>query len=217
MFKKVLFILSVLVFAIGVLSASIIRSASPFVKSFYLSAETIDKENAVDASSEEITYEDYVLPYPGRILPDSPLWFLKAGRDKVWLFLTRKPQKRAELQLLFADKRLVSARMLFEKDKPELGLSTLSKAEKYLEQAKASEKAAHDKGVDTNSLLLSLSKASLMHRFEIEENILKMAPSDAKPEILKLVDYPKKVFESSRNTLLDRGMEAPKDPFDGEN
>lgn len=209
--------MSIVAFSVGLLFASITGSSSSFFKSFSVFAQTADKEQPAVTNSDENYYSDYVLPYPGKILPDSPLWFLKAARDRAWLFLTRKPQKRAELKVLFADKRLVMARMLFEKGKTELGVSTLSKAEKYLEESSSEAEAASTKGVDTNSFLIHLSKASLMHQYEIEENILKTAPSDVKPDVLKLVSYPKRIYENSRNKLLDRGIDTPKNPFDGEN
>lgn len=74
---------------------------------------------------------EYGLPYPG-ILPDHPLYVLKAARDKILLFFTRDEVKRVNLNLLFADKRLVMGQLLWEKGNADLSLTTLTKAEKYL-------------------------------------------------------------------------------------
>lgn len=77
---------------------------------------------------------DYYLPYPG-ILPDHPLYWLKMVRDRVGLVLTTAETAKAEKLLLYADKRLGAAWALIEGNKVPLGVSTLTKAEKYLEQA----------------------------------------------------------------------------------
>ena len=80
------------------------------------------------------TKVDYYLPYPG-ILPDHPLYWLKMVRDRVQLWLTTDSLQRAEKLLLYADKRLGAGWALVEGNKPGLGITTLTKAEKYLEQA----------------------------------------------------------------------------------
>ena len=84
----------------------------------------------------------YQLPYPG-ILPDHPLYFLKALRDRLHLFFNRSLQKKTEIYLLYSDKRVASAQILIEKGKEKMALDTLAKGEKYffeipflMEQAK---------------------------------------------------------------------------------
>lgn len=80
------------------------------------------------------TKVDYYLPYPG-ILPDHPLYWLKMVRDRVQLWLATDSLQRAEKLLLYADKRLGAGWALVEGNKPDLGITTITKAEKYLEQA----------------------------------------------------------------------------------
>jgi len=77
---------------------------------------------------------DYYLPYPG-ILPDHPLYWLKMVRDRIILITVVNPDAKAEKLLLYADKRLGAAWALIDGNKQTLGVSTLTKAEKYLEQA----------------------------------------------------------------------------------
>jgi len=77
---------------------------------------------------------DYALPYPG-ILPDHPLFFLKTVRDKILILFTRDKMKKSQLYLLLADKHLVMGQLLWEKNKFELGNSSLNKAENYLLQS----------------------------------------------------------------------------------
>ncbi len=77
---------------------------------------------------------DYYLPYPG-LLPDHPLYWLKMVRDRAQLIITTNKDAKAERLLLYADKRLGAAWALIEGNKTALGVSTLTKAEKYLDQA----------------------------------------------------------------------------------
>lgn len=74
---------------------------------------------------------EYALPYPG-ILPDHPIYFLKVLRDRILGLLTKDPEKKIQLSLLFSDKRLAAAQLLWEKGNPDLSITTLSKGEKYL-------------------------------------------------------------------------------------
>ena len=77
---------------------------------------------------------EYTLPYPG-ILPDHPLYFLKRLRDTILEKLISDPIRKAEFYILQGDKRLQMGLMLIEEGKASLGESTISKGEKYIEQA----------------------------------------------------------------------------------
>ena len=207
MFRKISVYSGLLIIAFGILLVSILRTAS--VK-YDFTSETVEKVQVLGDTN--ITKVNYDLPYQGRIMPDSPLWPLKALRDKIWLFITTNSSRRAELDLLFADKRLASAKILFEKDKPELAFTTLSKAEKYLEEAMLQENENRKKGMDTSQFLERLALASLKH-FEVMEGIMTIAPEDAKPKIVEAQSYAKKVFESSRDALNEKGITPPENPF----
>lgn len=208
MWRKIAIILPVSFFAFAVLFTSILRTATPkFAFSMPANGEAV-----LGAQDLKI---DYDLAYPGRVLPDHPLWPVKALRDRIWLTITTNSSRKAELKLLFADKRLASSKILFEKDKPEIAFSTLTKAEKYLEQALNQEKENREKGVDTSDFLRILSYASLKHRIMIDE-ILLMAPEDARPGISETQSYSKSVYEQTMHALNERGMPVPENPFDGE-
>ncbi len=95
-------------------------------------------------------------------------------RDQIWLALTVDSLKKAEVMLLFADKRLEAGKILIEGGKVDLGLTTLTKGEKYLEQAINQAKIAQSKNKDAQSFLAKLHQASLKHRevlLEIESQI----------------------------------------------
>jgi hypothetical protein len=206
MYKRVVSILSTLFLAIAILLISLSR-ASSVNYAFSASPGDILGDSAMSIN--------YTLPFPGRILPDHPLWTLKALRDKLWLMVTVNPSRRGELTLLFADKRLASSKILFEKDKPEIAFSTLSKGEKYLEQAASIEVENRKKGMDTKEFLTKLANSSLKHRQVINE-ILAIAPEDAKPEIIKIENYSRNVYKASRDALNSLGMSAPENPFNGD-
>lgn len=203
----------ILLFAFGILFASVYRVAnikpqiSPFNSPVLAATDEEDVDKPIDI--------DYKLPFPGKILPDNPLWYLKVVRDRLWLFFTFDPMRKADLNLLFADKRLWASKMLFEKGKSDLGLSTLTKAEKYLEEASKGEGKERALGVETKNFLITLSKSSLKHRQTIEE-ILLLAPEDLRPGIIKVEDYSKNVYKSSRDTLNSKGFSVPNNPFDQE-
>lgn len=208
MMKKFFVTLLALSFAIFVLGISVFRSAS--VSYDFADLPQIQGQNVLGESGIQV---EYYLPYPGRVLTDSPLWPLKAARDKVWLWVTTNQTRKAELLLLFADKRLGMARILFEDNKAEIGYTTLTKAEKYLEEAKITEETNREEGYETKEFLEKLANASLKH-YEVIEHILSVAPEEAKPMLISSQNYAKKIYESSRNALLEKDMVPPENPFD---
>ncbi len=210
MYKRSVLILSTIVFASGILIISVLKSASI---NYAFSGKPTPKETT-QPTPKEIKI-DYTLPYPGGILPDSPIWPLKAGRDKLWFLVTTDSGKRGDLALLFADKRLAMAKTLFEKKKPDLGFSVLTKAEKYLEEASRIEKENRAKGLDTGSFLTKLANSSLKHR-QIQEEILLLSPEDAKPKVLGIQEYSNNTFNSARDGLQSLGLTPPNNPFLGE-
>lgn len=209
MWRKIAIALPVLIFAFVVLFASILRTAA--VK--YDFQKTSSRQDDTKVLGEEAASVDYSLAYPGKVLPDSPLWPLKALRDKLWLFITTNPSRKAELKLLFADKRVGASEVLFEKGKAEIAYSTLTKAEKYLEEASAQERVNRQKGIDTSEFLQTISLAALKH-VEVMETLLTVAPEDAKPGIIQTENYAKRVYNDAKNALMEKGLEPPENPFD---
>ncbi len=211
MIRKIALVLSTVILAFIILSISILRS-SAIRPNIDVYSATPKPGLKVDTQEKKIEIM-YVMPFPGRILPDSPFWPVKAVRDKVWLGITTNPMKKAELSLLFADKRLMSAYELFKINKPQLAYSTLTKAEKYLEEGSIIEKNERKGGLDTKSFLFTLATASLKHR-EIIEGMLNTIPDDIKPEVIKAEDYSRNVYKECRDALQSQGVSAPENPFD---
>jgi hypothetical protein len=204
MLKNIAIFLGSLSFASLILIVSIFRIAQ---------IKYVFSQSPTPTSPPESVSVDYQLPYPGKIAPDNFLWPLKVIRDKVWLTVTLNPAKKADLYLLFADKRLVSARDLFAEDKADLAVSVLTKGEKYLELAQQEERVARSQGMDTTNFLERYSLATLKHR-EIIDEILTLAPEDAKPIIVSTQDYSKSLYDKARDGLLQAGATVPLNPFD---
>lgn len=127
----------------------------------------LDFTEATASAQDRINIQgsvNYTLPYPG-ILPDHPLYPVKALRDRILEFLIRDPQRKADFYLLMADKRLNMGVALTEKGKYELAESTISKGEKYFLKGAfllESEKKATSKST-TSGQVEEYKTASIKH------------------------------------------------------
>lgn len=205
MLRKILFSSVVLLFALGILFLSVLRTAAVRYESNGVKSTQVlaDKNYNID----------YQLAYPGKILPDSFLWPLKAVRDKIWLLITTDKSKKVDLQILFADKRLGAAVTLFNNGKNEIALSTLTKAEKYLEEASLSEESLRMGGESgSEEVSLRLAKAALKH-YEVLHDLESKVPDDVQPIIISSEQIPIKTYERARNALLSKGITPPDNPF----
>ncbi len=166
---------------------------------------------------ETSNYESYDIPYQlaysGKILPNHFLWPAKVARDKVWLFVTTDPNQKANLLLLFADKRLASSVKLLDEGDYDESLSTLLKAESYLEKASLQENENRLKGLETRDTLRLLSYASLKH-YDVMNSMVEVFPDDARVVLLDAQKMPKLVYEKSRNALFQKGIAPPENPFE---
>ena len=105
----------------------------------------------------------YDLPYPG-LLPDNPLYYLKAIRDNFLKFFISDPLKKTQFDLLQANKRLGAARALLTKGKEDLAITTLSKSGNYFDDAIAQIQVAKKKGQDVNPTLSEMLTAAKKHQ-----------------------------------------------------
>lgn len=210
MLQRLAVIVPTLFLAFGILLISVLRTAA--VK--YEFSGVVNGAGDTDVLSRRNTYIDYLLPLPGKVLPDSPLWPVKATRDRIWLATTTNPSRKVELYLLLADKRLVASKIFFENKEAGGGYSALVKAEHYLKQACEKERENKEEGIDTSEFLQRLALASLKHRQIIEEEILPIAPDDAKPEIVHALDTTRETYSKVLQALNEKGITPPENPFD---
>ncbi|MCX6792100.1 MAG: hypothetical protein NT149_03635 [Candidatus Gottesmanbacteria bacterium] len=104
----------------------------------------------------------YDLPYPG-MLPNNPLYVLKQARDWILDKLIMDPVKKTEFYILQGDKRLAMGLMLSASGNGVLSEQTISKGEKYMNNAVQSLLTLKAQGKDvpayiTDHLTQSLAK-----------------------------------------------------------
>ncbi len=197
--KNLTIAFAALVFALGVLITSVVGTTAQSSSSYRVLPAETEAESSPEATVSPEPKVDYHLVYPG-ILPDHVLYPLKMIRDKIWLWLTNEPVKRADLLLLFADKRLGAAKALIDGGKTELGIATLSKGEKYLEQAIDQASKAKEAGKETADLYEKLARATLKHQEVLGEIILKV-PEETQTALREMMKYPQQGYEMVREVL----------------
>lgn len=207
-FKKIFFLLIVFIFAFWVLAISVVRtsavddqSTSKNYKVISLETESLDESIDLTASGAAQKKVDYFLVYPG-ILPDHFLYPLKMVRDRLQLWLTTDLLGKGDLLLKYADKRLGAGQVLIEGNKIDLGLTTLTKAEKYFKQAVDQEKLVREKGKNTQMFLEKLLQSSLKHQ-EILLILKEKVAVDLRPEIEKALE----LLEQSQQQIKQAQME----------
>lgn len=124
---------------------------------------------------------DYTLPYPG-ILPDNPLYPLKAFRDRMVSWLIADPVKKSLFDLLQADKRLQSAvYLLYNNDTKHIQLaeSTISKGQNYFEEAVTQIEIARKHGRHVNTEIRELTVAAQKHE-EVLTGLITQVPDKEK-------------------------------------
>lgn len=145
-------------------SAALLFGLAVLLMSILSVGKSVAVGAAVTTAKEAVTVKvEYYLPYPG-VLPDSPLYVLKAIRDRLQLVLTFDEAQKAGKELLYADKRIGAAEALASGGKIDLAVSTATKAEKYLESAVNRVKKLSGSGRDVKSMMMTLEKAAAKHR-----------------------------------------------------
>lgn len=179
--KRVLF----LFFLTGLLMGAILLKIP---QESFSQGVTTREENQTSSPSAIIKYD---LAFPG-ILPDHPLYKLKALRDKITAATTSDPRKRTDFYLLATDKGILASAMLVDKGKIDLAIQTALKAEHNYtlltqELYKLHKKPNADffKKIKTASLkhkeiLISLSKRVSKEDKEIFEQVLEFSQRNLK-------------------------------------
>ena len=142
----------------------------------------------------------YQLPYPG-ILPDNTLYPLKTIRDRIIGILISDSLKKAEFNLLQADKRLSAGVSLFKKGKTDMAESVISKGENYFEDAIVKAEEAKKQEMHTKDIAANLFVASQKHEEVIKELTAKTKGEDKKKfeAILQRVQNIKKKVSKFNN------------------
>lgn len=139
---------------------SIISLFALFLLILCFSPKAFAQNATAEAKFINVSYD---LPYPG-ILPDSPFYLLKALRDNLINFFITDNVKKAEYDLLMADKRLASAKTLADKNNYQLAITTLGKSGNYFDMAIQLASDAKSKKIDAEPILNKLYIASQKHQ-----------------------------------------------------
>lgn len=130
-------------------------------------------------TAKEVTVEakkvDYVLPYPG-LLPDHPFYSAKKVRDKILIFFSRDYIKKAELYLLFSDKKIYMSIELAKRDSWKLSSETATASQSDFSQAIMLVQNAKKQGLDAPAGFIQKLKMSNEKHREVLEILVKTAP-----------------------------------------
>lgn len=157
----------------------------PFVTYFVLGAS----DSLVKIPQEKVAYN---LPYPG-LLPDSPLYLAKMVRDRITDFLTRDNLKKAELYLLYSDKRAAMSLILANKGKSQLAIDTFVKGEKYFFKIPNLLKSTKKQGGQVPSNFFQTLKLSNAKHKELIEELIKILPQGLNQSLTQLSDLNQQV------------------------
>ncbi|OGH50897.1 MAG: hypothetical protein A3J18_01920 [Candidatus Levybacteria bacterium RIFCSPLOWO2_02_FULL_40_18] len=153
-------------------------------------------------SSTPSPKSDYFLPYPG-MLPGSPVYTLKAIRDRLIELFISDPLKKGDFYLLQADKRLTAAVALFDKGEREIAETTLSKAEKYLEKSLNETDVVKRRGQNANDLIDRIGKSSEKHK-EVIMGLQEKAEGELEQRIKESYKLAEKVSQRASSMRASR-------------
>lgn len=191
---KILFPVAFICLAFFLLILSALKISQPDIinsQTSYSFSSSLSRK-IYEASYSSLPKEEIPL-YPG-ILPNHPLYFVKMIRDKAILSLTRNPQKKTHLFLQYADKRLTAGQILIYQEEYDLGVSTITKAEKYLQKAGlfAFENLDQSQNQDIFTLV---TQKYLTHRNIIENLLISYLPENQRQIIHSLQNSSITLFE----------------------
>ena len=181
---------------IGTILASLIFFLIIVASPVYAQTESIPIPTGSITPSPTPVMIDYQLPYPG-ILPGSPLYSIKMLRDRIMELFISDHLKKSNFYLLQADKRVSSSITLFEKGDKDLGQTTLSKAQNYLEKSLQKATVAKDSGKDFGDIFDRIKNSATKQRQEIEilSKKSKEIEKKLKADLIRVQNFEKNVEE----------------------
>lgn len=173
----------------------------PVVITIALAFPSISYADEVSTGPEQVSATiDDSLPYPG-LLPGHPFYLLKTSRDIISGFLISDPLKKAEFDLLQANKRVEASYLLLEKDTANIDISvtTFSKALNYFEDATIKADEAKSQGIENCDFLKQLSSTIKIYQLKLHaiEQISGKEYKKYAKEKKRIDDFDKKVKELS--------------------
>ncbi len=130
---------------------------------------------------------EYMLPFAG-LLPDNPLYYFKEVRDNFWLFFTRDNMKKAEVLILFSDRKTSAAQMLSKKGKWEQGAETMLEAEQDFKRMVDMVILSKNQGVSPEVAFIAQMKQSNRKHREVIEGLLAETPEGSRKQLEEAVE-----------------------------
>lgn len=141
-----------------------------------------------DQKAATVSATDYKLPYPG-ILPDHPLYKLKVLRDKIILYLTFDPFKKAQLHLQLADKTLLAALKVAEKGNLPLAIQTAFKGEHHFTQMVDETKRGVYSGKKLDQKLVDKAHQAFVKHQELLDGMMGRASKKDQEQLLIIKEF----------------------------
>lgn len=153
------------------------------------------QENPVSSETAQVVPQKstYTLPFPG-MLPDNPLYFLKELRDGVIGFLISDPLKKAEFDLLKANKKIAEGVFLVNhKQNDELAVSSVEEGNAFFADAITQIQTAKQNGMDTTALLGEMKSSAQKHEEVLTEMFEKTGNTAFEERAKKAAEFVKNV------------------------
>lgn len=145
---------------------------------------------------------EYALPYPG-MLPGSPLYFFKSMRDNLMRFFISDPLKKAEFELLQADKALSASLALFEQGETTRASASLHESLSNFEKAIKQTEEAKKEGIAVSDFVARMTLAGRKH----EEVIIKLSQVDTGKNAALFAQTLTKIHELEKKVTTLRPQE----------
>lgn len=186
-----IFLLSfVLLFAIGLV---VLAQETP-------AAEETPAEEAVNLD-ESVQPEDLGISEP-RILPDSPIYFLKNWARGIREVLTFNPIKKAELRLKFANEKLMEAKKIVEmKKNPEIIKKATENYQKEIDKVKGQAEKIREKAKENPQVESFLDK--FIHQQTLHQKLLQGLETQVPPQAFeKIKEVRERHLERFQDVML---------------
>lgn len=170
---KILFSSAVIAFGSIILLISVLRNTRQVnINNGNNYSSQIEISDLLNKESSIASVPYNVLPNPG-ILPNSPFYWLKMIRDKINLISIKDLDLKSKTMIQYSNKRLHSGIILINEGSYQIGVTTITKAEKYLEIVGG---IVNNPEVtqETKDLFI---KSLLMHKKILIDNLQKLDPS----------------------------------------
>lgn len=158
-------------------------SGITFIFAVYLTLATAAYAQVASSSSQSVSTQiDYDLPYPG-MLPDNPLYFLKAFRDQLTTFFLSKPLDKAQFDLLQSDKNVEASYLLVSQEvgKTSLSAHTFAQSEEDFSKAIDQTAAAKKEGYSISDMSKKLTLSNQKHLQILKEIEQQVGKKNSQP------------------------------------